>query len=302
MKFFSTIFLVCLIAVAQADEPENYKLLLVQDDDAETVSVFRKGGETALITQNAEANFRPYIHPIIAPNGKAALTQFSPGHHKHQTGIYWAFTRVNGRDYFHHPEATHWKRISVGLLKEQGSDVSWKTVYHLLDEDGSPVMEESQTWTVSHAAGHYMMDLEWSGKALVNLTVEKYNYGGLFLRMPFEKGADAEARNGQGQKNEATEGQSSAWVNVGMEVPGGERWGNITVFDHPDNPGYPNLWRVDRQFGFGPASARGGSWTLDQGESRSYRHRLLVYTGTPDQDLIDQTRGEWMNGKSVVKE
>ena len=76
--------------------------------------------------------------------------------------------------------------------------------------------------------------------------------------MPFENGAEAEARNAQGQKNEATEGQRSDWGNVGMEIEGLDSWGNISVFDHPDNPQYPNFWRVDRQFGFGPASARGG--------------------------------------------
>ena len=163
-------------------------------------------------------------------------------------------------------------------------------------------MEESQSWMVSHANGNYTMDLEWSGLALKDLAVEKYNYGGLFLRMPFEKGADAEARNAQGQKNEATEGQRSDWVNVGMEIEGLDSWGNITVFDHPDNPQHPNFWRVDRQFGFGPASARGGSWALNQGESRIYRHRLLVYTGTPNQDLINQTWEEWVRGKSVAEE
>ena len=73
---------------------------------------------------------------------------------------------------------THWKRKSVELLKKQGSKVGWRTVYHLLGEDRSSVMEESQSWMVSHANGNYTMDLEWSGLALKDLAVEKYNYGG----------------------------------------------------------------------------------------------------------------------------
>ena len=39
---------------------------------------------------------RPYLHPIISPDGKGVLTEYSPGHHKHQTGLYWGFTRING--------------------------------------------------------------------------------------------------------------------------------------------------------------------------------------------------------------
>ena len=41
-------------------------------------------------------NHRPYIHPIVSPDGKGILTEYSPGHHKHQTGLYWGFTRING--------------------------------------------------------------------------------------------------------------------------------------------------------------------------------------------------------------
>ncbi|MEM9283493.1 MAG: PmoA family protein [Verrucomicrobiota bacterium] len=298
MKLLPIFFLICLLVNAQAEETTIHELRLVQSEDTQTLSLFKADHVTALITQNAKESFRPYLHPLIAPDGKGALTQFSPGHHKHQTGIYWAFTRVNGRDYFHHPEETHWKRKSVKLLKGQGSEVSWKTVYLLLGEDGSPVMEESQSWTVSHAGRYCTLDLEWTGKAEVDLTVEKYNYGGLFLRMPYLKGADAEARNAQEQRNQETEGASTEWVHVGMEIPGRDDWGNITVFDHPDNPGYPNLWRVDRQFGFGPASARSGAWTLKRGESRTYRHRLLVYTGQLDQVLINQIWEDWAGDDS----
>ncbi|MEM6806860.1 MAG: DUF6807 family protein, partial [Bacteroidota bacterium] len=90
--------------------------------------------EQKLLSQIAQADFRPYLHPIMAPDGKGSLTQYSPGHHRHQTGLYWGFTRVNGtevnpdsllsffynrekspeqqsmvgRDFFHHPGEAYW--------------------------------------------------------------------------------------------------------------------------------------------------------------------------------------------------
>ena len=85
-------------AVAQADG-----LRVVQDGDAQTISVFREGGAEAILVQAARADHRPYLHPMVAPDGNGILTEYSPGHHLHQTGIYWGFTRINGRDYFHHP-------------------------------------------------------------------------------------------------------------------------------------------------------------------------------------------------------
>ena len=84
--------------------PVGQRLRLVQDPKAQTISVFRGTSKAPILVQNAKADFRPFIHPIQAPDGKGVLTEYSPGHHKHQTGLYWGYTRVNGRDYFHHPQ------------------------------------------------------------------------------------------------------------------------------------------------------------------------------------------------------
>ena len=72
--------------------------LSVKFDSDDKISVYRNLAEKPILTQNAKQNFRPFLHPIVSPNGKGLFTQYSPGHHKHQTGIYWGFTRVNGSD------------------------------------------------------------------------------------------------------------------------------------------------------------------------------------------------------------
>src|SRR3546814_244144 len=46
---------------------------IVQDDEAGTISVFRGNEQTAVLTQNAQEYVRPYIHPIVAPDGKGEL-------------------------------------------------------------------------------------------------------------------------------------------------------------------------------------------------------------------------------------
>src|SRR4051812_17686136 len=85
-------------------EPADIQLRAVQDESTETIRIFRGNETKPIVTQQAKANFRPYLHPIEAPDGKGVLTEYSPGHHKHQTGIYGGYTRVNGRDYSHHPD------------------------------------------------------------------------------------------------------------------------------------------------------------------------------------------------------
>ena len=46
------------------------RLSIRQDERAGTISVFRENATEPLVVQNARAGFRPYLHPIMAPDGK----------------------------------------------------------------------------------------------------------------------------------------------------------------------------------------------------------------------------------------
>ena len=131
---------------AEVSAVKDVQLRIVQNQTDETISIFRGAETKPILTQNAKANFRPYLHPLVAPDGKGVLTEYSPGHHKHQTGIYWGYTRVNGRDYFHHPDAGYWRRVSVTVVEAKGAQVKWQTVYDLLDSTGTAVLTETQNW------------------------------------------------------------------------------------------------------------------------------------------------------------
>lgn len=274
-------------------------LRIEQDKNAGTISVFREGSDKAIVTQNAKADFRPYLHPIVAPDGKGILTEYSPGHHKHQTGLYWGFTRVNGRDYFHNPGGDFWRQVSADIVQDTGKAVEWNTVYDLLDEKGNAVLRETQTWSVREKDGKYFLDLEWRGDAQTDVTIGKYDYGGLFLRMPWREGVKGEVVNAARQRNEKAEGQAALWVDVGMQVEGRDDLAHIAIFDHPDNRGYPQPWRVDNQLGVGPARARDGDWTIAKGANEIIRHQLVVYTGELDDVALTQTWGEYSGQNST---
>ncbi len=253
------------------------ELRLERDVAASTIKVFRAGETSAIVTQHARANFRPYIHPIVAPDGKGFLTEYQPGHHKHQTGLYWGFTRLNGRDYFHHPDGKHWKRVGFSVLKSKGVEVVWETVYSLLDKQGKPVLTETQHWRMRADKEQYTLDLTWKGKAEQKTNIGKYDYGGLFLRMPWRKGINGQAVNSRRLIDANAEGKRDIWVDVGMQVEGRNDMAHIAIFDHPKNKGYPQPWRVDNQLGIGPVRARLGDWQIPQGKTETIQHRLLVY-------------------------
>ncbi|MFC5409345.1 PVC-type heme-binding CxxCH protein [Larkinella bovis] len=276
------------------------RLLLKQDLKTGSISVFRVGGKTPILVQNAKPDFRPYLHPIVAPDGKGILTEYSPGHHKHQTGLYWGFTRVNGRDYFHHPEGDYWRRVSAKVVQTTGTEVKWQTVYDLLDEKGTAVLTETQNWSMREKDGKFLLDLEWKGKANTEVTIGKYDYGGLFLRMPWREGIKGEVINAARQRNEKAEGQRSMWVDVGIQVEGRNDLAHIAIFDHPENKGYPQTWRVDNQMGIGPARARNGDWKIEKGDTEIIRHQLVVYTGELNDVKLTQTWSEFSGQNSTA--
>jgi len=262
------------------------ELSLRQDSAAHTIAVHRAGTAPPILTQHARPDFRPYLHPLVAPDGKGVLTEYSPGHHKHQTGLYWGFTRVNGRDYFHNPANDHWRRVAVAPVIAAGKAVRWATVYQLLDAARQPIMLETQTWTLRDFGDRYLLDLEWKGQGLVDVTVARYDYGGLFLRMPWRNGMEGAAVNSQGQRNAKANGQRARWVDVGMKVDGREDLAHIAIFDHPGNGGHPLPWRVDAMMGIGPSRAIAGDWHITKGEVETIRHQFLVYTGTLDARML----------------
>ena len=294
-KLPASLCLFIILSLGLQPSARAQQILKVRTDAAAgKISVYRAGLANPLLTQNAGPDFRPYIHPITAPDGKGQLTQYSPGHHKHQTGLYWGFTRVNGRDYFHHPGDGYWQRISARVGKAEGQKVSWITVYDMIGKDAKPVLRETQKWTM-HSAGtsHVILDLEWQGKATQDVTISKYNYGGLFLRMPWTRGIRAQALNAAGHRNQKGEGQRSRWVDVGMEIKGRTDDGHIAIFDHPQNNGFPNPWRIDGQFGFGPCRARIGDWSIGQGMVKTFKHRFIIYTGAANAGKLNEQWTAW---------
>src|SRR5687768_13678754 len=145
-------------------------LIVEQDDKAGTISVYRAGNRSAILTQNARSDFRPYLHPIMAPDGKGVVTEDSPGHHTHQTGLYWGFTRLNGRDYFHNPTGDYWRRTSAAVIQASGDEVRWETVYDLLDANGAGILTDIQRWSMRERDGRFELDLIWRGEARTDVT------------------------------------------------------------------------------------------------------------------------------------
>lgn len=71
----------------------------------------------------------------------------------------------------------------------------------------------------------------------------------------------------------------------------------IVIFDHPGNPGYPTYWHA-RGYGLFSANTLGQkvfsegkeemNFSLDKGESVTFRYRLAVFSGDPSTDELEK--------------
>jgi hypothetical protein len=265
-------------ALGQGQTRTGLELRLEQDPQTKAIRVYRKAAKDPVLTQNANADNRPYLHPIVAPDGKGLLTEYGPAHHPHQTGIFWGFKYVNGRDFFMKWQAENYRRVAADIVHAKGRTVRWRTVYDLLDENGKTIMTETQNWTMADSGDRYVLDLEWRGEPKIDVTLGKIYVGGLFVRMPWHPGTRAEAVNSAGQRNGEAEQQRAIWADLGDQVEGRDDMAHIAIFDHPENHGFPIPWRVDSQMGFGPNN-ESSDWLIAQGKTEIIRYRLIAYTG-----------------------
>jgi len=123
-------------------------LHLVQKDT--TISVFTKDGRLPILVQVSKKDNRPYIHPIVAPDGKGVLTEYRPSHHLHQTGLYWGLKLVNGRDFFMNWNKDYYRLVSAKVIKSKGPKVQWQITDELLDEKGNVSLTETHNWTMQN--------------------------------------------------------------------------------------------------------------------------------------------------------
>jgi hypothetical protein len=130
--------------------PGGSPLRAEQDEASQTIKIYHANGKDPVVTVNVRHDARPYLHPIVAPDGRGIMTEYRPPHHLHQTGVFWGFKYINNRDFFMKWEGDNYRRVSAKVVRATGPRVQWQTVYDLLDESGKTVLTETQNWSMQN--------------------------------------------------------------------------------------------------------------------------------------------------------
>jgi len=261
------------------------------------LQILRSESQMPILIQHAGADRRPYIHPIIAPDGLGCLTQNEPWHHLWQHGLYTGLHGVNGVDFWteglsggglEHDGTFHPKPLVQ--VKVAGNTVSWVVETDWRSPVKKIILTEYQTWRFQDLGTSYRIDLGWKLKARENIYFDACPYGGLFLRMPWHPGSGATALDSKGRLRAESEGKRSRWVAASMPLPQREGEAGIAILDHPKNPAHPTPWRVDDNYGISPSRCIAGDWSLGEGEESLEYYRLVVFCGAINPSFIET---EW---------
>ncbi|QHT58529.1 hypothetical protein GXP70_00080 [Paenibacillus lycopersici] len=262
------------------------------EQTAARLRIYRGEETVPMLEQHAPAGKRPYIHPLLAPDGNGVLTEDVPAHHPWQHGIYIGLNDVNGVGFWtegltNDPKDGSFRPLPLKPAVIDGRRAAWEAETVYLDPEGRPMLTELQQWELQDQGDSYNLDLRWSLTAMIDLTFGQYAYGGLFLRMPYRDELGGQALNSEGQAGGEAEGRRARWVACCMPVEGRADQAGLAYMDHPGNAGHPVPWRVDGQLGISPSRCIAGPWQLAAGRTETARYRIAVFCGEPDPAALD---------------
>ena len=294
-----------VLAVLTADKGETLVLSCGTEDCGFcTADVDAAAGTVALTAGNhrfAEYVYgsefpKPHLGPITDNSGNS-FTRCDRMHkeHPHQRSIIIAIGDVNGVDCWNEPVD------SCGYVRnEKIYDVVSSTAYAAFtarnrwtDHDGNPLMTEDSRFTVYNQGEECrMLDLCITftadyGDVVFGPTKEAGPLGIRLrdeLRADIGKGILSNSRGGIGE-NECW-GKEAEWCDYHGCLDGIGEMG-VTVYDNPSNERYPTAWHI-RAYGLFAANNfhfKGG-YTLKNGESITYKYRILFRRGEMTADEL----------------
>ena len=184
---------------------------------------------------------------------KGVVTEFSPEHHPHQTGLYWGFTRVNGRDLLPQPPGRLLApSVGHGHCAEPATRFGGRPSTTCWTRPKNAILTETERWSMREEKGRFLLDLEWRGEAK-----NRRHDRQVRLRRPVPPHALARGHarprwsTPRASATSAPRASARCGSTSACRSRAATTSAHVAMFDHPDNAGYPQAWRVDGQFGVG---------------------------------------------------
>ncbi len=256
-----------------------------------------------------------YLHPVFTPAG-VAVTDDYPKDHKHQHGIWtaWTSTEYEGRkpDFWNMGQKKARKdHASIGTTfsgPAAGGFAAKLNSTDLLANPAKVVIEEDWKVIAYRLPGrspHHVFDLTWTDTVVGNspLVLPEYRYGGLGVRghIAWLDKAAPRFLTSEGKDRVAGDNTTARWVFMGGKVESAPV--GIAVLDHPGNFRHPQPLRLhpDKPY-LSVAPQKVGRHQLDPGKPYVSRYRFVVSDGEPDAGTMERFFTDWAHPPVVTVE
>lgn len=262
---------------------------------------------------------KPFFHPLRTSSGLVISRGYpvdpQPGEerdHEWHRGIWYGHGDVNGHDFWR--ELGRDKTgiiipVSEPTFRTAEGQGSLSAELGLQSEVGQRIGTLRQDFGFSTSGGAIVLDARIAIRADQgqSLRFGDTDDGGFAVRLAdaFRQDRGAVLQNSEGQKDtENIWGQAARWVDYSTTMDG-KRVG-VTIFDHPSNLRHPTRWHA-RGYSlysanpFATGSFTGnksndGSHTVPEGETITFRYRMIVYEGRKAPKQIERLYGQYANG------
>jgi hypothetical protein len=250
---------------------------------------------------------RTYWHPLRMPDSPV-LTMDRPDDHIHHQGIWVAWKKVNGVNFWEQPkpgaDPNGFGRIVHKKVLESSADsqaarfvtqnewVDWRSVIHL--------NEVRRTVVYAPQDNHLIMDITLqfhpAGRDVtLDLNRGEPGRGGLFysgLTIRFDNAMTPGRLLDADGRTETMDifGSRSRWCGyAGRHQEDGQVYG-MTVLDHPRNSRYPTAWWVRNSENYAliqPGLCYHEPFHLPAGDTLELEYRIVFHKGYVDTELIE---------------
>jgi hypothetical protein len=283
----------------------------------------RLAGQLFTAYEHDPAIARPFFYPLIGPTGHSVTRHYPmkadvPGEtkdHKHHRSLWSAYGELNGADNWSEGK-DHARQVPQGEPELVSGPVFGRLTARnrWVTHDGKPQLQEQRVLTVYNVGvDRRLFDYEITftatgGDVLFGDTKEG---GILSIRVASsmdakEKGRIENSAGGVGEKE--CWGKPAAWCDYSGPVEGGTV--GIGVMDHPGNLRSPVQWHV-RDYGLmttncfgastfaGEEGGRRGEYTLKDGQSLTFRYRVLLHSGGAKEGGVADAYAAYMQPPAI---
>lgn len=280
----------------------------------------------------AAATAKPYLMPLRTPLGVIISRPFPIGNdvasanvkassfEPHQRPLYFSHGNINGLDFWgeqafqryyddhNHQGYGHATLKNLEQVEESEDHATVRARFSLKDPNESLMAEETQSFTFRGDKRMNVIDCEFVLFAVAGPVVMGDTKEGTFgIRLSDELSAPHDhMMNSNGAQGEpAIWGKPADWVNYHGTVSG--KPVGIAILDSPASFRHPTTWhaRAYGLFAANPFAAReftkdqhaDGSWTILEGDSLTFRYRVIIYDGEMTRDEIGGLYRQYAAGK-----